>query len=140
MANKTSNLDEKIDHLIKVPTIYAGDFMIEDTDNEWVIPIREELREIAIASLVDLIELLYKNNELNENMYYTVRLMQIDPHNENGINNKITILESQGRLAEAKRTFSMYSKFLEKKMYDESFKKMNKAINNEMEKIGKRLV
>jgi hypothetical protein len=37
-------------------------------------------------------------------------------------------------LAEAKRTFSKYSKFLEKKMYDESFKKMNKAMNDEMEK------
>jgi DNA-binding SARP family transcriptional activator len=69
MANKTSKLDEKIDHLVKASTIYAGDFMIEDTDNEWIIPIREELREITIASLVDLIELLYKNNKLNESMY-----------------------------------------------------------------------
>ncbi|MEA2066159.1 MAG: BTAD domain-containing putative transcriptional regulator [Thermotogota bacterium] len=134
MANKTSNLDEKIDHLVKASIIYAGDFMIEDTDNEWIIPIREELREIAIASLVELIELLYKDNKLNESMYYTIRLLQIVPHNENGINNKIRILESQGRLAEAKRTFSKYSKFLEKKMYDKSFQKMNKAINDEMEK------
>ncbi|MFW6172966.1 MAG: bacterial transcriptional activator domain-containing protein [Elusimicrobiota bacterium] len=134
LANKTVKSEEKIDHLVKAATIYRGDFMIEDTYNEWVIPLREELREIAITSLVELIELLYKNDKMNESMFYTVRLLQIDPYNETAINNKIRVLETQGRIAEAKKTFSKYSSNLERKMYDYSFQKMNKVISDQKEK------
>ncbi|MFO7881157.1 MAG: BTAD domain-containing putative transcriptional regulator [Kosmotogaceae bacterium] len=139
LANKALKNDEKIEHLIKASTIYSGDFMIEDTYNEWVIPVREELRELVVTSLVELIELLYQNKKMNESMFYTVRLLQIDPYNENAINNKIRILESQGRLTEAKKTFSKYSSYLERKMYDHSFQKMNKAINEQMEKNEKEM-
>lgn len=139
LANKSLKNDEKIEHLIKASTIYSGDFMIEDTYNEWVIPVREELRELAITSLVELIELLYQNKKVNESMFYTVKLLQIDPYNETAINSKIRILESQGRLVEAKKTYAKYSSYLEKKMYDYSFQKMNNAIDEQMKKSEKEL-
>jgi DNA-binding SARP family transcriptional activator len=115
LANKNNNNDEKVEHLMKAATLYNGDYMTEDTFNDWVIPVREELRDIAISALVELTELLLERNRINESMFYNVRLMQIDPYNENAIKNKIRILESQGRLTEARNIYVKYAGHLKRK-------------------------
>lgn len=115
LANQSQSKPEKITHLMNAEAIYKGDFMCEDSYNDWVKPLRSEFREIAINTLTQLIRLLYEERDYNESMFYTIRLLDIDPYNENAIYNKVKLLQLQGRPTEAIRVYEEYEEILKRK-------------------------
>ncbi|AKI97502.1 AfsR/SARP family transcriptional regulator [Kosmotoga pacifica] len=134
LANKTSNINEKVLHLENAVSLYRGDFMQEDEYNDWVVPIRVEYREIAMNAFVELLDILYQKGEYNECMFYTLRLMEIAPYNETGIKYKLRLLKRQGRISEARETYLRYVEHL-KKHYDEKFAKDFEDIISSLENI-----
>lgn len=115
LANQSQNKLDKIAHLMNAEAIYKGDFMSEDSYNDWVKPLRSEFREIAINTLTQLTRLLFEERNYNESMFYTIRLLDIDQYNENAIYNKVKLLQLQGRPTEAIRIYEEYSEILKRK-------------------------
>ena len=115
LANQSKDIAEKISNLMNAEATYKGDFMSEDSYNDWVKPLRSEFREIAINTLTQLTRLLYEERSYNESMFYTIRLLEIDPYNENAVYNKVQLLQLQGRPAEAVRIYEDYAERLRRK-------------------------
>jgi DNA-binding SARP family transcriptional activator len=83
---------------------YAGDFLEEDQDAEWAVPLREEARAAYLA----VAELLASASGPERAVGYRLRMLERDPFDERSHLHLVAGLTSLGRHGEALRAYSRY--------------------------------
>lgn len=100
-AIKTSNPK---DTAFILRQLYQGDFL-EDQDEQWIKPIREQLRRQYMNTSEQTIDLLMEQEEYSEVHIFSDHLLRIDPTNELVYLNLMKSHVKQGRQGEALRTY-----------------------------------
>jgi ATP/maltotriose-dependent transcriptional regulator MalT/DNA-binding SARP family transcriptional activator len=88
---------------------YAGDFLEEDPYEKWAEQPREEARATRLAILRALADLAAQRDETWSVIRYTVRLLQMDPYDEETHLMLVRALHVSGRHGEARRHYRRYA-------------------------------
>ena len=81
---------------------YGGEFLEEDAFADWAIPLRERVR----SAYVDLLRALTRVE--HESDRFHLRLLEIDPYDEDAHLDLVRMLASSGRHGEAQRAYRRY--------------------------------
>jgi len=111
-ASLTAKKEDKIKIFKEIEELYTGDFLSEQPYSEWAISIREECKELAVESMIELIKLLIEQQSYKEAKSYQSKALKIDPYNENLILQKMLILKEQKLFIEAIKTFETFERNL----------------------------
>jgi ATP/maltotriose-dependent transcriptional regulator MalT/DNA-binding SARP family transcriptional activator len=87
---------------------YTGDFLEEDSDQEWAVGPVEEVRATYIAILRALSARLSAAGDTDAVVRYTLRLLEHDCYNEEAYLTLVGVLLDAGRLGEAHRHYQTY--------------------------------
>jgi len=88
---------------------YAGDFLEEDPYEKWAEELREEARANRLAVLRALADLAAARDETWSVIRFTVRLLQMDPYDEQTHLMLVRALHNSGRHGEARRHYRRYA-------------------------------
>lgn len=87
---------------------YTGDFLQGDPYQEWASALGEEVRAIFITLLRALVARLDQASDTDAVVYYTLRLLEQDPYDENAHITLIKVQVAAGHLGEAHRHHQTY--------------------------------
>jgi ATP/maltotriose-dependent transcriptional regulator MalT/DNA-binding SARP family transcriptional activator len=88
---------------------YAGDFLEEDPYEEWGEELREEARANRLAVLRALADLAAARQETWSVIHFTIRLLQMDPYDEQTHLMLVRALHNSERHGEARRHYRRYA-------------------------------
>jgi ATP/maltotriose-dependent transcriptional regulator MalT/DNA-binding SARP family transcriptional activator len=89
-------------------TAHTGDFLEEDTLQDWAVGLAEEVRATYIALLRALSARLRDAGDTDAVVRYTLRLLAQDPYDEEAHLTLVAVLLDVGRLGEARRHYQGY--------------------------------
>jgi ATP/maltotriose-dependent transcriptional regulator MalT/DNA-binding SARP family transcriptional activator len=89
-------------------TAHTGDFLEEDSLQEWAVGLAEEVRATYIALLRALSARLRDAGDTDAVVRYTLRLLAQDPYDEEAYLTLVAVLLDVGRLGEARRHYEGY--------------------------------
>jgi DNA-binding SARP family transcriptional activator len=99
--------------LIEAADAYAGEFLEEDSYEDWAIPLREEARATSVAVLRALATLAEQSGDVDQAIRYHLRVLEADPWEERSHLGVVTMMEKAGRHGEARRLFQTYTSRME---------------------------
>ncbi|HPE68293.1 MAG TPA: bacterial transcriptional activator domain-containing protein [Thermotogota bacterium] len=114
LADGESDPTQKTGYLILAEKLYLGDFFVEDQYEDWATSLREEFREMMVNSLIELVEVLYREGRYSESTHYLSKALDIDNLNESAIYLKMLLLQAQNRPLEALKVYDEYVQTLKK--------------------------
>ena len=89
--------------------LYGGDFLEEDTFEEWSMPVREEARATFLAVAMRLGDLAAARREFDESVGYYVRVLSMDAYAEDAHLGLVEAARRCGRHGEARRFYRTYA-------------------------------
>jgi two-component SAPR family response regulator len=92
---------------------YTGDFMEEDLYEDWAGPVREEARTLYISVLRARAELAERSGAVADAVRDHLRILDVDPWNEEAHVGLVRVMERAGRHGEARRYFEVYATRME---------------------------
>jgi DNA-binding SARP family transcriptional activator/class 3 adenylate cyclase len=113
--NASSNLETAAPALERAVACYTGD-LLPDCYDEWVQPVREQLRERLIEALARLVALYERGDELATAITHARRLASLDPLNEIAALQLVQLLERSGDRAGALRTYHACTTMLQREL------------------------
>ncbi|NAS25941.1 tetratricopeptide repeat protein [Herbidospora sp. NEAU-GS84] len=90
-------------------SLYGGDFLEEDADEGWAVPLREECRSAYLAVLRALADLSAAGGDFDQAVRHCLRLLSQDPFDEKTHLRLIQVLLTAGRYGEAMRRHQIYA-------------------------------
>jgi DNA-binding SARP family transcriptional activator len=87
---------------------HTGDFLQGDPYQEWASALAEEVRATFITLLRALVARLYRANDTESVVHYTLRLLEQDPYDEDAHCALIEVQVAAGHLGEAHRHHQAY--------------------------------
>ena len=87
---------------------YGGDFLEDDADAEWAAPLREQARSAYLAVTRILTHRLLDSGDLDAAARYALRILELDPWDEDAHIWLVRTLDSAGRHGEARRQYRNY--------------------------------
>ncbi|HYN68474.1 MAG TPA: BTAD domain-containing putative transcriptional regulator [Ornithinibacter sp.] len=103
----TSDDDRAREVLAHVDVLYRGE-AFEDESDEWADPLREEVRAAWVRSVRRLATLRSREGRGAEALGIFVRLLSVDPYDEQVHRRLVTTLVRAGRHGEARRAFQRW--------------------------------
>jgi DNA-binding SARP family transcriptional activator/ATP/maltotriose-dependent transcriptional regulator MalT len=88
---------------------YPGEVFADDPYPEWARPLREEARATHLRVLRMLVELAGRAGEVDDVVDCLLRILSIDPYDEQAHRDLVANLAEAGRHGEASRAFQRYS-------------------------------
>jgi DNA-binding SARP family transcriptional activator len=88
--------------------LYAGDFLEEDQYDDWAAPLRDEARTTYVSVLRALAGLAEETGTVDEAARARLRILDVDPWNEEAHLGLVRVMERAGRHGEARRYFESY--------------------------------
>jgi DNA-binding SARP family transcriptional activator len=116
-AHKCVDEGEREKLLEEAMNLYAGEFLPEDTRNEWTRTRREQLHRAWVGLLLDLSDLRSKRGALHSSIEPLDRLIANDPTNEAAVQRLMILLEQQGRRGEALRAYKKLAGVLQQEYH-----------------------
>lgn len=110
------NPDKTLAHLKEARQLYRGDLLPEDVYADWLVPVRERLRQQYLRVLEVLATTSAKGGRLEEALELWQEVILRDPFHETGQREVIRLLILQGRQAAARRQFLRYRRLLQKEV------------------------
>ena len=100
------NKDFKTQHsaLKRAIELYQGELLVS-CDDEWLIPERNKLQQMAIASLEQLIDNLNRQRDYNAAIIQSHHLLNLDPYYEKGYQILMKLHQERGDRASALQTY-----------------------------------
>lgn len=95
--------------------LYQGD-VLPDCYDDWILPIRERLRQTFIATLERLIGLLEQEHDYATAIRYAQRLQQCDPLHEATYRHLMRLYALQGDQASVQRTYAECVRCLQREL------------------------
>ena len=89
--------------------LYGGDFLGEDTFEEWSMPLREEARATFLEVAKTLGDLAVERRECDEAVSYYARILSMDAYAEDAHLGLVTAAQRCGRHGEARRHYRAYT-------------------------------
>lgn len=93
-------------------TVYKGDFLEEDLYEEWCGLQREQFKNAHIKNLKKIIALYENKKEFETAIFYTQKLLNSDPFNENAFKKLMIFYAQTGNLDQIKKTFTNYKNMI----------------------------
>jgi DNA-binding SARP family transcriptional activator len=87
---------------------HTGDFLVEDSCQEWAVELAEEVRATHIALLWALVTRMREAGDTNAVVRYTLLLLQQDRYDEEAHLTLVKALFDAGRLGQARRRYQTY--------------------------------
>jgi len=87
---------------------YGGDFLADDVDAEWAAPLREQARSAYLAVTRILTYRLLDSGDLDAAARYALRILELDPWDEDAHMWLVRTLDAAGRHGEARRQYRSY--------------------------------
>ena len=106
------DLGTKEQLLKEAANLYAGEFLPEDSLNEWTRTRRESLKRNWIGLLLELADIMIDRDALTGAIEPLDKLISADPTNEAGVQRLMIVLEKLGRRGEALRSYKKLSNVL----------------------------
>ncbi|HET9255032.1 MAG TPA: BTAD domain-containing putative transcriptional regulator [Pseudonocardiaceae bacterium] len=99
--------------LMAAVAAYTGDFLEDDAQQDWAIPLAEEVRATHISLLRALAVRLRQSGDIDEAIRCLLGLLRHDPFDEPAHLDLINIQFDAGHLGEARRHYEIYVKLME---------------------------
>ncbi len=125
-----------LDELTRTAQLYRGELlaglaMNEPGFEEWLVPERERLRQQAIGVLARLATVLRETGETEQAIQALLRLLAIDPLDEDGHRTLMRLYAAQGRRAAALRQYQVCVGMLQREL-DSPPEPQTRALYNEL--------
>ena len=88
--------------------LYVGDFLEEDQYEDWAAPLRDEARTMYVSVLRALAGLAESSRAVGDAVRAFVRILDVDPWNEEAHLGAVRVMEQAGRHGEARRYYQSY--------------------------------
>jgi ATP/maltotriose-dependent transcriptional regulator MalT/two-component SAPR family response regulator len=111
IAREERNPEKQINAYKTAIGFYQGPYLA-DMDYFWVIPDRQKFHELAVSNLLDLAQLLFKNQKLEEGLIYCHQALREDPCNENIHRLSMEIYSAMGNKSAVSRQYQQCMKIL----------------------------
>ncbi|MEU4768074.1 BTAD domain-containing putative transcriptional regulator [Actinosynnema sp. NPDC023794] len=88
---------------------YTGEVFADDPYTDWARPLREEARAAHLRILRTLVDLARRAGEVDDVVHYLLRILSVDPFDEQSHRDLVANLSEAGRHGEASRAFNRYA-------------------------------
>lgn len=99
-AEQNNNLEIQCQELKQALQLYRGELLVS-CDDEWVIPERDRLQQLAIANIEKLIAILNRQGDYNAAIIRANQLLKLDPYYEKGYQSLMQLHADRGDRASA---------------------------------------
>ena len=103
-AKTDASPDDKISSLETAVSLYKGDLLPGNYD-DWIMPIRESLRQSYLDALYQLVALLEEQQDYRAAIGYSQRLLQLDPLDETAYVQLMRLYARSGDRAGVRRVY-----------------------------------
>jgi ATP/maltotriose-dependent transcriptional regulator MalT len=101
--------EEAAPFLARAEAAYAGDFLEEDSYEDWAVPLREEARATYISVARALARMAAQNGDQDAAIRYHLRILERDVYDEGAYLGVVSTLALAGRHGEARRWYRSYA-------------------------------
>lgn len=88
---------------------YTGEVFADDPYADWARPLREEARAAHLRTLRTLVDLAQRAGEVDDVVHHLLRILSVDPFDEQAHRDLVANLSEAGRHGEASRAFKRYA-------------------------------
>jgi ATP/maltotriose-dependent transcriptional regulator MalT len=113
MTDAAAGLGGDAERLEAAEARYAGDFLEEDTYEDWAVGLREEARAAYTQVARALAERRLAEGDAEAAARYLRRLLERDPYDERGHLALVSALSAGGQHGEARRAYRVYTSRME---------------------------
>lgn len=102
--------DQATAQLVAAEACYGGDFLADDPYQDWAVPLRDETRTLYTAVLRALLSELGDASQVDRFVRYALRLLNLEPYDEDTHLRLVRTLVEQGRCGQARSRYQEYAR------------------------------
>ncbi len=115
-SHKEKNMDDKVGLLVQATALYNGEFLKEDSFEEWASYERESMKELFLETTMKIGNYYLRNGKLSESIVYARKAIETDKVYEEGYELLFTALTENQQFSELTKAWRLCQSAYKKEM------------------------